>query len=381
MRIEDFTNPNGELILIKDSDGADGYAFVPAPLPPEIEWDNELVRLIAKANGELSRLDAFINSLPNPEIIMVSFLKREAVLSSRIEGTQASLEDLLIYEVTQKETTPDVREVYNYVNAMEFALNRLNELPLCLRLLKETHKILLTGVRGQSKAPGRFRKVQNWIGPPGAKLSDATYVPPPPMYIDNLMSNLEKFIHDAGLPLLVQSAILHYQFEAIHPFLDGNGRLGRMLVNLFLLERKMLKHPVLNISAFFERHREEYYSYMLKVSITGDWNEWLKFFMKAVQSVAVTESQKAEALIELREKWRRELLGKISPAALRTLELFFISPVLTASMVAQHLNITHQGAAKALIELVNNEVAIESSTRKWRKSYIAPNLSKILEQK
>ncbi len=193
------------------------------------------------------------------------------------------------------------------------------------------------------------------------------------------MDNWEKFVHEKTFPPLVQVAILHYQFEAIHPFLDGNGRLGRMLINLFLLEREMLKHPVLNISAFFERHREEYYSYMLKVSITGDWNEWLKFFMKAVQSVAVTESQKAEALIELREKWRRELLGKISPAALRTLELFFVSPILTVAQVVEELDITQPGASKALHELENMGVIAETSGRKWRQNYIAPELSKILE--
>ena len=255
------------------------WAFVPNPLPPKLEWDNALVSLISKADIAVGTLSGLGETLPNPHLLIYPFIRREAVLSSRIEGTRSSLSDLLLFEATKIEKQRDVKEVQNYVHAMEYGLKRLNELPLSLRFIRELHSILMEGVRGEQATPGEFRQSQNWIGPPGCTLDEAIFIPPPVPQMQECLNQLEDFLHtEKDLPLLVRLALVHYQFEAVHPFLDGNGRIGRLLITLFLCQRKVLTKPLLYLSAFFERHRQDYYDLLLKVSREAGWREWIEFF-------------------------------------------------------------------------------------------------------
>jgi len=253
-------SPSGRLVR-----AVDGYwAFVPNPLPPELTWDSPLASLASRADLALGTLSGLGETLPNPHLLIYPFIRKEAVLSSRIEGTQSSLSELLLFEATRAEKQRDVREVQNYVRAMEYGLKRLGDLPLSLRLIRELHAILMEGVRGERATPGEFRQSQNWIGPPGCTLNDATFVPPPVTEMREALDHLEEFLHaDTELPPLVELALIHYQFETIHPFLDGNGRIGRLLIALFLCQRGILTKPLLYLSAFFEHHRQEYYQYLL----------------------------------------------------------------------------------------------------------------------
>ena len=239
-------SPSGKLIR-----ATGGYwAYVPNSLPPRLEWDTALVSRISKADLAVGTLSGLGETLPNPHLLIYPFIRREAVLSSRIEGTQSSLSDLLLFEATQVEKRGDVKEVQNYVRAMEYGLKRLNELPLSLRFIRELHSILMEGVRGEHATPGEFRQSQNWIGPAGATLNEATFVPPPVPEMSECLNQLENFLHsDTELPPLVQAAMVHYQFETIHPFLDGNGRIGRLLVTLLLCQRNVLSKPLLYLSA------------------------------------------------------------------------------------------------------------------------------------
>src|SRR3990167_2209170 len=272
--------PSGKYIK-----GAEGYkAFIPKPLPPKITWSTPIVNALSDADRLLGQLSGEAGSLPNPHIFIRPFIVREAVLSSRIEGTQATLGEILAEEAGAivERAPDDMREVANYINALEHGIKRLNKLPLSLRLLQELHEKLMEGVRGQHATPGEFRRSQNWIGTPGCTLTTATYVPPPPKHMMTCLDSLEKFLHEHSLPPLIQIALTHYQFEAIHPFLDSNGRVGRLLITLFLIERKILPTPLLYLSAFFEASRKDYYDRLLKFRLQGDWESWLQYFLNGV---------------------------------------------------------------------------------------------------
>jgi Fic family protein len=260
---------------IAGSEGA--RAFVPDPLPPVIDWTPELVRALSDADRAIGRLAGEGSRLPNPHLLIRPFVRREAVLSSRIEGTQATLGELLAAEAgaSVDRSPSDLREVANYVVALEYGVERLGSLPLSLRLIRELHARLMEEVRGGQATPGEFRRIQNWIGPPGSTPANAIFVPPPPPEMMVALGDFERFLHDVSLPPLVQSALLHLQFEAIHPFLDGNGRVGRLLVILFLIDRRILPSPLLYLSAFFEATRREYYSRLRGVTAEGDWNGWI----------------------------------------------------------------------------------------------------------
>src|SRR5947208_9653684 len=262
-----------------------GYAaFVPDPLPPELQWTPTLVRALSDADRLVGRLAGEGGRLPNPHLLIRPFVRREAVLSSRIEGTRATLGELLAAEAgaAVDRSPADLREVANYVVALEYGVMRLKTQPLSLRLTRELHTKLMTGVRGGHATPGEFRKTQNWIGPPGRTLENAIYVPPPPEVLVECLSAWEKFLHDQSLPVLVQAALMHIQFEAIHPFLDGNGRVGRLLITLFLVERDVLPTPLLYLSAFFEATRGDYYDRLQSVHAKSEWEEWLVYFLNGV---------------------------------------------------------------------------------------------------
>jgi len=358
-----------------------GYrAFVPNPLPPNLDWDNPLVSLISKADLALGTLSGLGDTLPNPHLLIYPFIRREAVLSSRIEGTQSSLSDLLLFEATRVERQKDVREVQNYVRAMEYGLQRLEELPLSLRLIRELHGILLEGVRGEQATPGDFRQSQNWIGPPGCTLHDATFVPPPVSEMMESLDRLEKFLHsETDLPHLVELALVHYQFEAIHPFLDGNGRIGRLLITLFLCQRAILTKPLLYLSAFFEQHRQEYYARLLEVSQKGAWRDWIDFFLRAVIEQSGDAVRRARQLLDLhRDYYQTSLEKHLPPTAGQLVELVFMKPVLNAKVAQESLKISFPAAQKAINALVEQGILTEITGGKRNKAYAAKQILLIL---
>jgi Fic family protein len=372
------SSPSGRLIR-----AVNGYwAFVPNPLPPELDWSDALVSLTSRADLALGTLSGLGDNLPNPHLLIYPFVRKEAVLSSRIEGTQSSLSELLLFEATKVEKQRDVREVQNYVRAMEYGLRRLEKLPLSLRLIRELHAILMEGVRGERGTPGEFRQSQNWIGPPRCTLSDATFVPPPVAEMKEALDRLEKFLHSDGrLPSLVEVALIHYQFEAIHPFLDGNGRIGRLLVTLLLCQRGILNKPLLYLSAFFERHRQGYYQHLLNVSQRGAWHPWIEFFLQAVVEESRDAVERARRLLDLHRSYYQASLGKrLSPTAGQLVELIFMKPVLNVKVAQEYLKVTYPGAQKAINALVQQGMLAEITGGKRNKAYAASEILSILEE-
>lgn len=335
-----------------------GYdAFVPPSLPPALDLTPELVRLNSRADHAVGLLSGVCQTLPNPYLLARSLMRRESVLSSRIEGTQASLSDLLIYEAKGEPSgaaSDDVREVANYVAAMEYVLDPARRLPLSLPLFREVHRILMTGVRGHYATPGDFRTSQNWIGSPGSSLDDATYVPPPPERLWESLDAFEKYLHrDRMLPPLVEIACIHYQFEAIHPFVDGNGRVGRLLITLLLIEWGQLPLPLLDLSAYIEPRRPGYYRGLLGVSTEGDWGGWLGYFLTAVERQSASVVQRAQRMQGLRDEYRARLsTARSSGLLLRLVDSLFESPVMTISRARKMTDVTHRGAALNVEKLV-----------------------------
>ncbi len=358
------------------------WAFIPHPLPPKLEWDNSLVSLISKADLALGTLSGLGENLPNPHLLIYPFIRREAVLSSRIEGTQSSLSDLLFFEATKLEKQRDVKEVQNYVHAIEYGLKRLEELPLSLRLIRELHNILMEGVCGERATPGEFRQSQNWIGPPGCTLNEATFVPPPTPEMLDALDQLEKFLHaDTDLPPLAELALIHYQFEAIHPFLDGNRRIGRLLITLFLCQQGILTKPLLYLSAFFERHRQEYYELLLGISQRGAWRRWIEFFLQAVVEQSNDAVRRARRLLGLHQSYYQTSLEKrLPPTAGQLIELIFMRPVINVSVVREFLRVTFPAAQKAINALEKEGILTEITGGKRNKTYTAEEILKILEE-
>jgi Fic family protein len=288
-----------------------GYkAFIPAPLPPEpsIEYDGELLTLLSDADRNLARLDAISVQLPNPDLFVAMYVKQEAVLSSQIEGTQSTLEDVLAFEAEHpiEHSPKDVNEVVNYVRAMNHGLQRLRTLPLSLRLIREIHAELMKNVRGQERTPGEFRTSQNWIGGQGASLNRASFVPPPAHEVMNSLGEFENFLHShrSDVPVLIRCALAHAQFETIHPFLDGNGRVGRLLITFMLCEAKVLALPLLYLSIYLKAHRSEYYEHLMAIRLKGDWEAWVKFFLRGVSETALLATKTAKQILEMREQHR-----------------------------------------------------------------------------
>lgn len=364
--------------------GAHGYwAYVPNPLPPGIDITLDLVNEMSRADRALSELAGIARTLPNPHLLIGPFMRREAVLSSRIEGTQASFSDLLFFEAAglrQKEV-PDVREVSNYVRALEYGLRRIEDLPVSLRLIREIHARLLEGVRGKTQIPGEFRRSQNWIGPPGCTLMDATYVPPPELEMRNALDSFERYLHsESNLPPLIRLSLIHYQFEAIHPFLDGNGRIGRLLITLLLCTDGLLPQPLLYLSAFFERRREEYYQRLLEVSQHGKWKEWITYFLRAVTAQARDAIRRSDLLLNLWQKYRNELQeARASALLLQLVDELFSYPAITNSMAAQRLSITPRSAQLNIEKLQKANILEEATGRHRNRIYIAPEIISIIE--
>jgi Fic family protein len=347
-------------------------AFVPRPLPPDppIVFDHELVTLLSRADLALGRLDGEVRNLPNPDLFVAMYVRQEAVLSSQIEGTQSSLEDLLAVEAEPElvDTSRDVDEIVNYVAAMKHGLARLKDLPLSLRLIREIHAALLVGVRGTNRAPGEFRRAQNFIAAGGARsIEEATFVPPPVPAMETALADLEKFMHThEGLPALVHVALCHAQFETIHPFMDGNGRVGRLLITFMLVERGILHQPLLYLSLFLKQHRDEYYDRLMTVRTQGGWESWVRFFLEGVAETAEQATIRARAIVELREAQRKRVQEAGLPVnALRVLDALYTRPLATVALVRDDLGIAF-GTANTLLESLRELGIVDEVTGRAR---------------
>jgi Fic family protein len=345
-----------------------GYrAFMPAPLPPRppLNLGSEIAALLSTADRALGRLDGSVLTLPNPDLFVFMYVRKEAVLSSQIEGTQSSLQDLLSAEAKLFDLglPRDVDEVLNYVGAMNHGLDRLSELPVSVRLIREIHARLMEGVRGGRLQPGELRTSQNWIGPAGCTLSTATFVPPPPHEVPQALGDLERFLHAPdALPPLVRIALAHVQFETIHPFLDGNGRVGRLLITFLLTECGVLHKPVLYLSHYFKRHRQAYYDHLQAVRERGDWEGWLAFFLRGVVEVADEAAGTARRILQLREQHRAtitERLGRAAGNGHRVLESLFDRPIVSVADVQQQTGTTFAAANTLVSRLVQHGVLQE----------------------
>ena len=354
-----------------------GYkAFQPAPLPPAppLSQDEELTTLLLQASHAVGHLSGLSTVIPDPDLFVYLYVRKEALLSSQIEGTQCSLEDILNpdAEAISDNTSPkDIEEVSNYVKGMNDGLARLNDLPVSTRLIKEIHATLMKGVRGAGKTPGEFRRSQNWIGRPGATLNTAESVPPPPEDVDRLMSELEKFVHATDkIPPLIKVALIHAQFETIHPFLDGNGRLGRLLITFLLVHWKVLEKPLLYISYYFKAHRTEYYARLMDVRLLGDWEAWIKFFLRAVQESAEMGAESATEIHKLMTTDRARIQSEdVTPATLLMYDHFCREPILTNPILVTRLKSSKPTVQRALDHLLRLGIIAEVSGKKRRRRY------------
>lgn len=359
--------------------------FIPHNLPlTNLNW-NSFVHLIGKANAEVARFDGLLQSMPNPAVLLSPLTTQEAVLSSKIEGTQATFEEILEFEANpdkKNEKYEDIQEVLNYRKAMHVAINQLKEIPFCLRLLKEIHKVLLEGVRGANKDKGNFRKSQVFIGKPGTNIEEATYIPPSPQNVENFLSNLEKYFHFDDKDSLVQLAIIHAQFEIIHPFLDGNGRVGRILMPLFLYNKNLLSSPMLYLSAYFERNRENYYKTLLRISSKSDWESWINFFLTAIIEQSKINIQKAKSIHELYE-FKKNRITELthSQYAIKTLDFIFSYPIFNSKKFIKESKIPKPSAIRILNILNNGEVIkiLKKGSGQRSSSFIFTKLLKIIE--
>ncbi|TET49989.1 MAG: Fic family protein [Anaerolineales bacterium] len=376
-------NSPGQVLRVPE---ADYWAFVPHPLPPVPDWTPALAAQLSEADRALGELAGLGRLLPNPHILIAPFMHREAVLSSQIEGTRASLSDLYAYEAHEAVQAPgfggpsDVREVRNYILALEHGLERLSTLPLSLHLIRELHAHLMEDVRGEERTPGEFRRSQNWIGPPGCTLSQATYVPPPPEHLPESLHAFEDYLHtDSSSPPLVRLALIHYQFEAIHPFLDGNGRVGRLLITLLLCAWKLLPETLLYLCAFFEANRREYYDGLLAVSKRGAWEEWLLFFLQGVTEQSRDAVLRAGRLQEIHEAYHGYFQSKHAAARLlQVVDLLFYSPIVTVPYVAQRLEVSYVSANRYVSTLEEHEILREITGRSRNRVYQADHIIHVI---
>lgn len=383
MKSQDFTNSSSGK-AIKTPKGY--WAFIPTPLPPELGWTSNLVSLVGEAERALAELASIGRNFPEPHVLVRSFIAQEAVMSSRIEGTRASLNDVYHFEANQLsflDSSSDVNEVYNYIIALDYGLTRLKKLPISLRLIRELHKKLMSGIQNNIWTPGEFRRTQNWIGPAGSTLETAPYVPPP---IDEMLvslNELERFIHSSSnLSPLVCAGMIHYQFEAIHPFLDGNGRVGRLLIILLLHEWNLLSQPLLYLSSYFEKHRTEYYELLLAVSQRGKWEEWLSFFLTGIRDQSREAIQRVQKLEALREKYYEMLSSNRDSMRINKLIDFLIGhPIVTIRQVEEGLKMSDYKIAQRYINKLQEAGILKEITGKSRnRVFCADEILKAIEK-
>lgn len=362
-----------------------GYkSFIPHKLPPSppIEYDEEMLGLLSEADRKLGRLDGVTQILPNPELFVAMYVQKEAVLSSQIEGTQASLTDVL--EINAKdEKREDVGEVVNYVNAMNYGLSRLKEFPLCLRLIREIHKKLLSDGRGSNRNPGEFRKTQNWIGPAGCTLNSARFVPPTVPDMEKALIELENFFYEEDyIPALIKIALIHAQFESIHPFLDGNGRMGRLLITFWLCQQGILSQPLLYLSYYFKKNRLEYYDRLMAVREKGDWEGWIKFFLKGISITSDEATSTAREILQLKAKCEQMLVEQqFSAMHNAVLEDLFLHPVVSKNSILDVLDVSYPTASKIVDDLCKLGILKDiTPDQKRNKKYVFDAYMEILNR-
>lgn len=384
MKPEDFVTPTSGQVIRSPK----GYwAFIPAPLPPELKWSSNIVTISGEAERALAELASIGRNFPEPHIMVHSFIAQEAVMSSRIEGTQASLADVYQYEANKSafiESNSDTREVHNYVTALEYGLTRLDKFPISLRFIRELHEKLMQNTRGEIWTPGEFRRTQNWIGPAGSTLETAPFVPPP---VDEMLESLnqfELFIHaPSDLPPLIRLGLIHYQFEAIHPFLDGNGRVGRLLMILLLRQWNLIQQPLLYLSGFFEKHRREYYERLLAVSRHGEWTEWIIFFLTGIREQANEATRRIQVLESLRDKYYQIVFNQRDNIKLRNLIDFLIGhPILTIRQVQKSMKISdYKTTQRYIIKLLEMGILRETTGKSRNRVFRADEILKTMEKR
>jgi Fic family protein len=351
-------------------------AFVPVPLPPDIEYEARVVKPLEDATLALGRLQGIGQMLPNPHMLIRVFQQQEALSSSRIEGTVADQQELLFAEVDRKKTPAEnVIEVRNYIDALNYSLKQLEKLPVCLRLIRDAHQKLMRGVRGQEQRPGEFRDIQNYVGKPGG-FGNARYIPPPVQQMKESLERFELFLHEeTKIPDLIRLALTHYQFEAIHPFRDGNGRIGRLLLALLLCDWKLLSKPLLYLSAYFENHRDEYFDHLLAVSQRGAWNDWIVFFLRGVAEQARDSADRAQKLFALRDEYRTKMQSAHAPGScLLLIDSLFELPAISVPIAAGKLKMSYPGANRNVLKLVEAGILRAALPRRHPQFYIAPGI-------
>ncbi len=380
--VEVFSNRAGEYVLQKG-----GYsAFVPKPLPPEdLDFDDGLRVLLSNADAALARLDGVTYVLPNPDLFVAMYVKKEALLSSQIEGTQASLQGVLEFEanVRSHENINDLQEVVNYVHAMNFGLEKVKNTRISVDLINEIHKILIEGTRGARKLPGFLRKDQNWIGRPGETIHEAMFVPPPPDSVESLMRDLEIFIDSKHkLPPLVKIALIHAQFETIHPYYDGNGRMGRLLITFYLCSVGSLSRPLMYLSFYLKKNKDQYYEILNHVRTHGDWGSWIEFFLKGVIEVSNNSIETAKKIIKLKDDTRNKLVENNigGTSAIKMVDLLFDRPLTSSKSVAKELHISMQAATTLLAKFEKLGIIGEITGKKRYRQYIFIEYTKIIQE-
>lgn len=364
-----------------------GYtSFAPSPLPPEppISIDADLQKLLWDATLLLARLDGMAYTLPNTDLFITMYIKKEALLSAQIEGTQASLEDIFEFEQgTKLENINDVVEVVNYIKALHYGIDRLDQLPMSLKLIKELHATLLQGVRGAEKTPGEFKRTQNWIGRPGCTLTTASYVPPTPEDSFKALGDLELYMHQPSLlPELINCALIHYQFETIHPFLDGNGRLGRLLITFYLYWKGILKKPLLYLSYYLKKNRQEYYDRLTLVRTKGNYEQWIEFFLKGIVETCQDAIENIKKILQLREThqallWEKKLS---SPLAIMLLDKLFYTPLIDVGDIQKEFKVSHQTASTLVRQFEAMGILKEVTGKKRDRRFVYVSYLAILSE-
>lgn len=379
MEIEEFTKFSPGK-LIRDDRGF--YYFLPQPLPPEIEWSDEMASLLSGASSVLGELAGLGRNIREPNLLIYPFIRKEAVLSSRIEGTVSSFSDLIKFESLKIKEEKDVEEVNNYVRALEYGLEEMKVSGISLDFILDIHRILMENVRGEKANPGKFRDGRVWIGRPGSSIMTAEYVPPAPEDLNEALENFQKYLtSENSLPAIINAALIHYQFEAIHPFFDGNGRIGRLLIIFYLHREGLLPRPYLYLSSYFEKNRSEYYNLLLRVSQKNVWEEWIFFFLRGIIKQSKEVIEISEKLINIQDEYRRKIHTEgLSPTAGEVLEVIFKKPIININFVAEEIDRTYQAVNKAIGQLVDIGILEEITGDRRNRVFRAPKILEILEE-
>ncbi|MBS3074682.1 Fic family protein [Candidatus Pacearchaeota archaeon] len=381
MEEAEFKGAFGKIVETQDSEHGKYKAFIPNKLPPKVEYTSQVVLALSKADSTLSKLSGAGLLLPNPDLLIIPYLKKEALSSSRIEGTRISLSDYFLSEAKGiKKNDAEATEVLNYVEAINYGLEKIKEEQITVELIKEMHKILLSNVRGNELLPGNFRPVQNWIGPPNTKIQEATFVPPPKEEVENLVKELIEYLNFYDeMPLLIRCALMHYQFETIHPFCDGNGRIGRTLITLYLCKKNKISKPLLYASDYFEKHRREYYDLLLNTNKSGKFEEWIKFFLEAIKVQSEDALDRTIKIQNLREEYRKKIIKeKQANNLIKVMDNLFFNPYTTINQISAQLKVTYPTAKKIVDQFIKLGILKETKQKEREKLFVGHEILNII---